>query len=205
MKKIILTLLLLCGAGLCLSAQESPLLLRKSAVSPDGQHIVFCYKGDLWVVSSEGGRAVQITSNPAYDSDPVWTPDGRQIVFSSWREGSKDVWRTSAGGGTPIRLTDYPGNETPKAVRPDGSVLFTASLQPDTQYGGFPGDAQVYTVGPDGGRPQLLTSVTMSEISLRPDGAILYEDYKGYEDPFRKHHTSSVTRDVWLWQDGSFR
>ncbi|MCR4825317.1 MAG: PDZ domain-containing protein [Bacteroidales bacterium] len=205
MKKSLLLLSLLCGATLGLAAQESPLWIRKNAVSPDGKSIVFCYKGDLWVVPSEGGRALQVTSNPAYDTDPVWTPDSRQIVFSSYREGSKDIFRTSAEGGTPVRLTDYPGNETPKAVRADGSVVFTANLQPDVQYGGFPGDGQVYTVGPEGGRPQLLCSVTMSEISLRPDGAILYEDYKGYEDPFRKHHTSSVTRDIWLWQDGAFR
>ena len=205
MKKSLFILMLLCGAGLFLSAQESPLWLRKSAVSPDGKTIVFCYKGDLWTVPAEGGRAVQITSNPAYDSDPVWTPDGRQIVFSSYREGSKDIFRTSAEGGTPVRLTDYPGNETPKAVRADGTVVFTANLQPDTQYGGFPGDGQVYTVGPEGGRPQLLVSIPMSELNLRPDGAILYEDYKGYEDPLRKHHTSSVTRDIWLWQDGAFR
>ena len=205
MKKSLFILMLLCGAGLILSAQESPLWLRKSAVSPDGKTIVFCYKGDLWTVPAGGGRAVQVTSNPAYDSDPVWTPDGRQIVFSSYREGSKDIFRTSAEGGTPVRLTDYPGNETPKAVRADGTVIFSANLQPDTQYGGFPGDGQVYTVGPEGGRPQLLVSIPMSELSLRPDGAILYEDYKGYEDPLRKHHTSSVTRDIWLWQDGAFR
>lgn len=207
MKRFFLPLLLLAAGSLHpgAAAQESPLWLRKSAISPDGKQVVFGYKGDLYVVGTEGGRAVQLTSNPAYDSDPVWTPDGRQIVFSSWREGSKDIFRISAEGGAPVRLTDYPGNETPKAVRADGSVIFTANLQPDVRWGGFPGDSQVYTVGPDGGRPQLLSSVTMSEISLRPDGAILYEDYKGYEDPFRKHHTSSVTRDVWLWQDGKFR
>ena len=205
MIKRILSLTILAAIGLAVSAQETPLWLRKSAISPDGKSVAFSYKGDLWVVGIDGGRALQITSNPAYDSDPVWTPDGRQIVFSSTREGSKDVWRTSAEGGKPVRLTNYPGNEVPKAVRADGSVVFVANLQPDLLWGGFPGDAQVYTVGPDGGRPQLLSSVTMSELSVRPDGAILYEDYKGYEDPFRKHHTSSVTRDVWLWQDGAFR
>jgi len=205
MIKRILSLTILAAIGLAVSAQETPLWLRKSAISPDGKSVAFSYKGDLWVVGVDGGRALQITSNPAYDSDPVWTPDGRQIVFSSTREGSKDVWRTSAEGGKPVRLTNYPGSEVPKAVRADGSVVFVANLQPDLLWGGFPGDAQVYTVGPDGGRPQLLSSVTMSELSVRPDGAILYEDYKGYEDPFRKHHTSSVTRDVWLWQDGAFR
>ena len=207
MNKKLISLLLLAAGSVhpAATAQDSPLWLRKNAISPDGRQVAFTYKGDIYVVSAEGGRAAQITSNPAYDSDPVWTPDGSQIVFSSWREGSKDIFRVSAAGGTPVRLTDYPGNETPKAVRADGSVIFTASLQPDVRWGGFPGDSQVYTVGPDGGRPQLLSSVTMSEISLRPDGAILYEDYKGYEDPFRKHHTSSVTRDIWLLEGEAFR
>ena len=205
MKRTLISLLLAGAAFVCAVAQETPLWLRKSAISPDGKQVAFSYKGDIWVVPATGGRALQITSNPAFDSDPVWTPDGTQIVFSSTREGSKDIWRTSSQGGKPVRLTNYPGAEIPKAVRSDGSVVFTASLQADVQWGGFPGDTQVYTVGADGGRPQLLSSVTMSELSVRPDGAILYEDYKGYEDPLRKHHTSSVTRDIWLWQDGGFR
>ena len=205
MKLKLIPTLLLCAVTWSLNAQETPLWLRKNAISPDGKSVAFCYKGDIWVVSAEGGRALQITTNPAYDSDPVWTPDGKQIVFSSTREGSKDIWRTSAEGGRPVRLTAYPGNEIPKAVRADGSVVFLASIQNDVRYGGFPGEGQVYTVSPDGGLPQQVISMQMSELSIRPDGAFLYEDYKGYEDPFRKHHTSAVTRDVWLWADGAFK
>ena len=200
----LLSLLLLGTFAWSASAQETPLWLRRNAISPDGKSVAFTYKGDIWVVSSEGGRALQVTSNPAYDTAPVWTPDGKSIVFGSYREGSMDIWRTSAEGGKPVRLTDYPGNELPKAVRADGSVVFIANIQNDVRYGGFPNEGQVYTVGPDGGLPQLFTSLPLQELSFRADGAILYEDYKGYEDPFRKHHTSSVTRDVWLWKDGSF-
>jgi Periplasmic protease len=196
--------MLLAAASFSAVAQENPRWVRKNAISPDGSRIAFSYKGDLYVVNAQGGRALQITSNAAYDSDPVWTPDGASLYFSSWREGSKDIFLVSAEGGTPKRITNYPGAETPKAVLPDGRIAFTASLQPDVKWDGFPGDAQVWAVGNDGGRPALLTSVTMSEMSIRPDGAILYEDYKGYEDPFRKHHTSAVTRDVWLLKDGTF-
>jgi Tol biopolymer transport system component len=192
-----------------LSAQETARWLRKNAISPDGTQIAFSYKGDIYVVPVDGGRAQQLTTNSAYDSDPVWTPDGKQLFFSSFREGSKDIFLMLAEGGKPRRITNYPGNETPKAVLPDGRIAFTASLQPAVHFDAYPGDAQVWAVSPDGdqptkNRPALLSSITMSEMSVRPDGAILYEDYKGYEDPFRKHHTSSVTRDIWLCQDGNY-
>ncbi|MBP5625519.1 MAG: PD40 domain-containing protein [Bacteroidales bacterium] len=205
MKSKLLSALLLCGLALGAKAQETPLWIRSNAISPDGKSVAFSYKGDIWVVSSEGGRALQVTSNPAYDSRPFWTPDGKSIVFASYREGSMDIWRTSAEGGKPVRLTDYPGHERPRAVLADGSVVFMADIQNDVRYGGFPGEGQMYKVGPEGGLPQLFTSLPMPELSVRADGAILYEDYKGYEDPFRKHHTSSVTRDVWLSQNGSFK
>ena len=205
-RTILFALLAVFGLMMAASAvaQESPRWLRKNAISPDGKRVAFSYKGDIYVVDAEGGSARALTTNPAYDSDPVWTPDGQKIYFSSYREGSRDIFVVNAEGGTPKRVTDYPGNETPKAVLPDVRIAFTANLQPDVHFDGFPGDPQVWAVAEGGGRPQLLTSVTMSELSVRPDGAILYEDYKGYEDPFRKHHTSSVTRDIWLCRDGEF-
>lgn len=201
MKKL-LTITLLLAAGIAY-AQETPLWLRKSAISPDGKHVAFSYKGDIYVVDAQGGRAAQITTNEAYDSDPMWTRDGKGIVFSSYREGSKDIYLTGVSGGIPKRLTDIPGAETPLCVLPDGRVLFSASLQADASFGGFPGTPQLYVIGQEGGRPRLVTSLTVSAISVSKDGTVLYEDYKGYEDPLRKHHTSSVTRDIWLYRGAS--
>lgn len=197
MKKIlsVLTVVLLYAGSA--TAQESPLWIRRNDISPDGKQIVFTYKGDLYITGIEGGRARQLTSNPAYDSDPMWTPDGKNIVFSSYRERSKDIFVIPSEGGAPKRLTSHPGNETPLAVLGDGSVLFKAAVQQDAAYGDFPGNAQLYIVGKDGGRPELVTSLPISDISVGKNGDILYEDYKGYEDPYRKHHTSSVTRDIW--------
>lgn len=100
------------AAGISM-AEDAPLWLRKNAISPDGATVAFTYKGNLYTVSSEGGEARQLTSNPAYESDPFWTPDGKELVFSSYRENSKDIYKVSAKGGTPVRLTSHPGNETP--------------------------------------------------------------------------------------------
>ena len=199
MKKSLLTLSAFLMLATSMSAQDSPLWLRRNAISPDGKEIAFTYKGDIYIVDSEGGRARQITTNSAYDSNPLWSEDGESIIFSSYREGSKDIYRVSAKGGTPARLTSHTGNETPVAVMPDGSVIFSAAIQQDVNYGDFPGGSQLYQVGPEGGRPEHVTSLQIGSMSVRTDNTVLYEDYKGYEDPWRKHHTSSVTRDIWMY------
>ena len=182
-----------------LFAQENPLWLRKSAISPDGSTIAFSYQGDIFTVPSAGGEARQITANAAYDSDPLWTPDGKQIVFSSVRELSKDIWIVPAAGGQAKRLTTYAGAETPLAVSDDGLVYFYSVIQPDPSFDDFPGNPQVYTLSLKTGKISLFSPITMSSMSVNSNGIVLYEDYKGYEDPLRKHHTSSVTRDIWKY------
>ena len=199
MKRIFTTIAALTVATAMASAQETPLWLRSNSISPDGKEIAFTYKGNIYIVDADGGQARQITTNPAYDTTPIWTPDGQNIVFCSTREKSKDVFMIPAKGGKPVRITTHPYNETPVAVLNDGTILFSAAIEQDTEYGNFPGDAQLYAVSQNGGRPQRVTSLPIKNMSINKDGEIIYEDYKGYEDPFRKHHTSSVTRDIWLY------
>ena len=198
---------------LCISllSQETPRWLRRSAISPDGSTVAFCYQGDIFTVSAKGGEARQITSSSAYESNPLWSADGKTLVFSSFREDSKDVWAVPSTGGTPTRLTTFQGAETPLAVTSGGDVLFSANILPGPASSDFPGEPQLYKVSLRGGREEMVTPLTVSEISVSSDGTILYEDYKGYEDPMRKHHTSSVTRDVWCYRgavpfsaDGTF-
>ncbi len=183
------------------SAADSPLWMRHSAISPDGKTIAFCYQGDIFTVPVSGGTATQLTTNPAYDSRPVWSPDGASIAFASDREGSLDVYIMSAQGGTPKRLTTNSGSETPLAFRDNGTILFQASEMPSAGDIQFPSSQfpQVYSVSVNGGRPQMFTSIAMDQISVNPTtGKILYTDKKGYEDPWRKHHTSSIARDIWM-------
>lgn len=202
MKKTILTSLMILSTAAAVSAQDSPLWLRRNAISPDGDQIAFTYKGDIFIVDAEGGKARQITTNPDYDSNPLWSSDGKTIIFSSYREGSKDIYKVSAEGGKPTRLTSHTGNETPMAVTENGNIIFSAIIQQDAQYGDFPGGSQIYQIGPDGGKPELVTSLQVSNMAIGKGNVVFYEDYKGYEDPFRKHHTSSVTHDIWMCVPG---
>jgi len=194
-----------CLFSLYAFAQESPLWMRRSALSPDGTTIAFCYKGDIFTVPAGGGRALQITSHAAYDTEPVWSPDSKRIAFSSDRMGSMDVYVVDKEGGVPSRLTTFSGSETPVAFKDEEHVLFLANIRPSVEDIQFPSAQfpQVYEVSIRGGRPAMRSSMPMEDISVSRDGSRwLYHDKKGYEDPMRKHHTSSITRDVWLYDIG---
>lgn len=205
MNKLILATLL--GAyGLAAQAQDNPLWMRHPAISPDGKTIAFSYQGDIFTVPSSGGTAKQITSNAAFDSYPVWSPDGNHIAFASNREGSIDVWVMDANGGIPKRVTTNSGNEYPLRWKDNYTIMFKASIMPTAKSIIFAGSyPQVYTVGMDGGRPKLFSDITMDALDINASGDVLYIDRKGYEDEWRKHHRSPITRDVWLKSGDSFR
>lgn len=205
MNKLILATLL--GAyGLAAQAQDNPLWMRHPAISPNGKTIAFSYQGDIFTVPSSGGTAKQITSNAAFDSYPVWSPDGNHIAFASNREGSIDVWVMNANGGIPKRVTTNSGSEYPLRWKDNYTIMFKASIMPTAKSIIFAGSyPQVYTVGMDGGRPKLFSDITMDALDINASGDVLYIDRKGYEDEWRKHHRSPITRDVWLKSGDSFR
>jgi Tol biopolymer transport system component len=202
MKKSVLVAgaIALASAASAANAADAPLWLRYPAISPDGKTIAFCFQGDIFTVPANGGTATQLTSNPAYDTTPVWSPDGSSIAFASDREGSMDVYIVSAKGGAPKRLTTNSVAEYPVTFRDNSTILFRSAAMPDAADIQFPSAQfpQTYSISINGGRPQMFTSLAMENISVNPKtGAILYTDKKGYEDPWRKHHTSSIARDIW--------
>lgn len=200
-KKLMLVFGMLCG--LTAVAQESPLWLRYPSISPDGKTIAFTYKGDIYTVPTSGGKATPITTNPAYDYNPVWSPDGKTIAFNSDRYGNFDVFVVPAAGGIPVRLTTNSANEQVQTFSPDGkSVLFTASIQKPASNQQFPASylSELYSVATSGGRAKQLSTASGENHVFTKDGKnVYYNDIKGQENSWRKHHTSSVARDIWKW------
>ena len=78
---------------------------------PDGQTIAFFLPGDIYTVPSSGGKARQLTTHPAHDTRPVWSPDGQRIAFASNRSGNFDVFLMNKEGeasGSPPSTNEYP-------------------------------------------------------------------------------------------------
>lgn len=208
MKKFFLTAVLAIASATVAGA-ATPLWMRDAAISPDGKAITFTYKGDIYTVAATGGRATRLTTMPSYESSPVWSPDGTKIAFASTREGSNDIYVMDAAGGGARRLTSNSADEIPVAFTPDGkAVVFTAAIQGPAKSLVFPSAryTQLYSVPVDGGRSSQILGTPAKTISYLPDGkSFVYQNIKGVEDEWRKHHTSSVTRDIWRYDAATGR
>lgn len=203
MKRTLITLTAAAATALSAVCAESPLWLRDAKVSPDGNTIVFRYKGDLFTVPVKGGEARRITAISGMEKTPLWSPDSSMIAFASDRDGAMNLYVMSAKGGAARQLTFGSTNVVPEAFTPDGkAVLYSASIQDPVTSRLFPTArlTELYSVPVEGGASVQILASPAESISYLPDGkSFLYQDQKGMEDVWRKHHTSSVTRDIWKY------
>ncbi len=181
----------------------TPMWLRDVMISPDGSKIAFCYKGDIWSVPAAGGTATRLTTQDSYEANPIWSPDGKQIAFSTDRNGGLDIYVMAADGGKATRLTFNSVNEVPSSFSPDGKLIyFSATIQDPVESAMFPyaGLTELYSVPVKGGKSAQVLGTPAEMLSWSKKGDFfIYQDRKGGEDEWRKHHTSSITRDIWRY------
>ena len=193
------------------SIKAAPLWLRYPAISPDGSQIAFTYKGRIYVVSANtgggGNFARSVTSGESYACYPVWSPDSKILAYASDRYGNFDIFTIPASGGVPTRITANSAQETPFAFSNDGrSIYFGATISDPAQSALFPKSymEELYRVSVRGGRYERVLATPAQWICLSDNGeSFLYQDRKGGENEWRKHHTSSVTRDIWSYDVAS--
>jgi dipeptidyl aminopeptidase/acylaminoacyl peptidase len=101
--------------------------------SPNGREIVFTTnltgRENLWKVSASGGWPIQLSQSDDRQSHPVWSPDGKSIVYQQDFGGGAvfDLFAISSDGGTPVNLTNTPTiSESNPLWAPDGTVLALA-------------------------------------------------------------------------------
>jgi serine/threonine protein kinase len=139
--------------------------------SPDGSSIVYFMpevgpNGDLWMVPSAGGTPRQLTHDLTEAGGPIWTPDGRFIIFSSMRGGSRTLWRLRASGGGPEPLTSGAGEDLEPTLSRDGRTLVYTTVR--TQYA-------LRALDPDTGAERVIIERRRQAIFPRvsPDGAMV--------------------------------
>ncbi|MFI5183337.1 MAG: hypothetical protein ACHQNV_02980 [Vicinamibacteria bacterium] len=125
-------------------------------VSPDGQTLVFDLLGDLYTLPMTGGEARALTTGPAYDSQPRFSPDGKTIAFTSDRSGIENIWLIDADGKNPRALTEEKDMyvRTP-AWTPDGTYLL--ARKEEGKRGGIP-PVEMWMYHREGGGGIKLTS-----------------------------------------------
>ena len=169
MRAITAAIALVSLAASSLSAQGAR-LLRDPSLGPT--QIAFTYGGDLWVVARQGGEARRITSTPAVEEDPKFSPDGKWIAFTSNRGGGDAVYVVSADGGDPRRLTWSPAGDHARGWTPDGRrVLFgSGRVSAPTPY------EKLWTIPLEGGPAQLVPAYMGFRGSFSPDGKRIVVD-----------------------------
>lgn len=145
------------------------------ALSPDGNRAavqkIVNGNADIWVVDfTRDGVATRVTTHEADEEAPVWSPDGRQIVFSSNRNGFWDLYSISPGGGPESVLLETAESKTPKSWSADGRyILYTVQRSKGNDLDALP-------VG-GGGKPFPVANSDFMEDDgvLSRDGLVAYE------------------------------
>ncbi|MGZ0017490.1 S41 family peptidase [Yeosuana sp. AK3] len=192
LKLFILALLL---STFCLG--QTP-LINTPSVSPDGKEIAFNYQGDIWTSSMNGENAKRITVHEAYDTNPIWSYDGRSIAFESDRYGNSDVYVIPAQGGLPKRITFHSASDFITDYTKDGNIIFSTRrdfAQVEREY-------ETHIVSDQGGTPTRFMSTVGFDSKVSPNGKFIVF-VKGSCRISREAYRGPANRDIWLYNIAS--
>lgn len=148
-------------------------------VSPDGKKIVFDLLGDIYIMPIEGGSATLLSGGTPYEVQPRFSPDGKNISFTSDREGCDNIWVMNVDGKNARSVTKEKDRQTNNAVwTPDGNYLIARKHYRNTRSLGA-GEMWMYHIS--GGDGVQLTKrrnwqQNASDPAISPDGRYVYYD-----------------------------
>src|SRR6187399_1124118 len=128
-------------------SQNNDVLIRYPSVNTNGSLLSFSFQGDIWTVPSIGGKATRLTVHEAYESNPVFSPDGANIAFSGARFGNNDIFVMPADGGLPKRLTYHSNADNVASWTRADQIIFSTARE----FKQIERPLEVYAIGPAGG------------------------------------------------------
>ncbi len=118
------------------------------AISPDHREIAFVAGGDIWTVPAAGGEARLLVSHEAYESRPLYSPNGEELAFVSTRTGNGDIYVLTMGTGQLRRLTYDDAPDQLDAWSRDGKWIYLSTGSKDVN-----GMSDIMRVSTEGGTP----------------------------------------------------
>jgi len=179
-------------------------------ISPDGKTIVFELLGDLYTMPAAGGEAQCIVCGLPFDSQPVYSPDGRQIAFISDRDGNENLWVAEADGSHPRQISAMEDNSefiSPEWAH-DGKSIYISRFKPDMNA------YELWRYAAEGANHEPVEQVTHAKraadtpkperdnalgAAVSPDGRYLYYEDKtglGFDDDIELPLWHVVRRDL---------
>jgi tricorn protease len=194
MKKQVLAGIIILCSNLFLQAQNS-LLLRQPAINNNGSLVAFSFQGDIWTVPSSGGKAARLTIHEAYESSPIFSPDGKQIAFSGARFGNNDIFVMPTEGGMPKRLTYHSGADNISSWTQADKILFSTNRE----FRQIERPSEVYSINPKGGTESRFLDAVGHDPILSPDGRFLAFVRGDINPVARQDYKGSSDRDLWIY------
>ncbi len=161
--------------------------------------IIFVSEDDLWLVSSEGGRAERLTAGVGEVSYPHFSPDGELLAFVGREEGPSEVYAMPSLGGVAQRLTFQSASCRVAGWTPVGDAILYASNAGQAH----PDHHAIYALSPQGGQPGQIPVGRANAISYGPHGGVVIARHYWQEPTRWKRYQGGTAGHLWCDASGS--
>ncbi len=174
------------------------------SISPDRAEIAFVSGGDIWTAPVNGGEARLLVSHPATEARPLYSPDGKRLVFVSERTGNGDIYLLTFATGELKRLTFSDASDRLDAWSRDGKWIYFTSNAYDIRMN------DVWRISTEGGTPMQVSNDRFTGEFFSqpaPDGQTIAFTARGNSAAqwWRKGHSHLDEAEIWTLREGAYQ